>query len=87
MAGAVVECPSCQTQMEVPAPVEAVTEETAPVEAGDAVAAEAAPAADDAAADGPKCPSCGGVMEAGTVLCVQCGFHTKLGKKLSTNLS
>jgi DNA-directed RNA polymerase subunit RPC12/RpoP len=33
-----------------------------------------------------KCPSCGTAMEADAVLCVDCGFHIKLGKKISTSL-
>lgn len=33
-----------------------------------------------------KCPSCGTAMEADAVLCVHCGFHTKLGKKINTSL-
>jgi hypothetical protein len=33
------------------------------------------------------CPECKTPMEPGSVLCVQCGFHTKLGKKISTDLT
>jgi len=33
-----------------------------------------------------KCPSCDAVMEADAVLCLNCGFHTKLGKKINTSL-
>ena len=36
-------------------------------------------------AGGVKCPECKAVLEEGVVLCVQCGFHTKLGKKIVTD--
>jgi len=36
------------------------------------------------AADGPACPECGQPMPDGSVLCMGCGFHTKLGKKITT---
>jgi predicted Zn finger-like uncharacterized protein len=47
------------------------------------------PAAAIEAAEGPgaKCPSCGQAMAEGAVLCVRCGFHVKLGRKLKTELS
>lgn len=33
----------------------------------------------------PNCPSCGAAMADGAVLCVQCGYHLKLGRKLETS--
>jgi hypothetical protein len=30
------------------------------------------------------CPACGTELQPGSVLCVQCGFHVKLGKRIST---
>lgn len=30
------------------------------------------------------CPDCGAALRPDVVLCVQCGFHLKLGKKIST---
>jgi DNA-directed RNA polymerase subunit RPC12/RpoP len=35
-------------------------------------------------ADAPKCSNCGEEMEPDAVLCVHCGYHTKLGKKITT---
>jgi DNA-directed RNA polymerase subunit M/transcription elongation factor TFIIS len=35
-------------------------------------------------ADTPKCPNCEEEMEPDAVLCVHCGYHTKLGKKITT---
>ena len=47
-----------------------------------------APAEDPAAAEsGSTCPECGAAMDADTVLCVQCGFHKGLGKKIETEFS
>jgi hypothetical protein len=37
-----------------------------------------------AVADGPTCPSCGGGVEVGAVICINCGFNLKTGKKLGT---
>ena len=37
-----------------------------------------------AAADGPACPECGQAMPGDSVLCMGCGFHTVLGKKITT---
>ena len=32
----------------------------------------------------PKCPNCEEEMGPDAVLCVHCGYHTKLGKKITT---
>jgi hypothetical protein len=45
-----------------------------------AAAAAAAPVADA----GLRCPSCGGAMLPGAVICVSCGFNLKTGKRMST---
>lgn len=34
-----------------------------------------------------KCPACGSGMEPDAVLCINCGFHQKLGKKINTQFS
>ena len=36
-------------------------------------------------APGNKCPECDAALEEGVVLCFQCGFHKKLGKKIATD--
>jgi len=72
MAGDAVECPSCGQTMTVPSP------EPAPAAPAAAAPAESASNA---------CPECGAAMPEAAVLCVQCGFHLKLGKKLDTDLS
>lgn len=55
-------------------------EAATPAKKGGARAATAAPAADA----GLRCPSCGGSMLPGAVICVSCGFNLKTGKRLST---
>jgi hypothetical protein len=37
-----------------------------------------------ASADGPTCPECGAGLDEGAVLCVNCGFNLKTGKRLGT---
>lgn len=37
-------------------------------------------------AGGNTCSSCGAEMGTGAVLCVQCGYHVELGKKIDTKL-
>ena len=32
------------------------------------------------------CPNCGKAMAADAVLCIECGFHTGMGKVISTDL-
>jgi len=46
-----------------------------------------AAAAGPAAGGGTPCPSCGKVIPEGGVLCVECGDHLKLGRKIDTQLS
>jgi len=43
------------------------------------------PVTKDSPAVSNQCPGCGAALGEGVVLCVQCGFHTKLGKKISTD--
>jgi hypothetical protein len=71
MAGEVIECPSCQTAMTIPAAEEPMPGE--PEEGAEAPDGEQ-----------PVCPACGNELAAGAVLCVQCGYHTELGKRIST---
>lgn len=39
------------------------------------------------AAGDSMCLNCGAAMESDALLCVKCGYHTKLGKVIETNLS
>lgn len=83
MAGESLACPSCEAPITIPAP--------APDTPDDSVAASLFSTPPDAALDEPYtesaahvCPECGGALAEGAVLCVQCGFHLKLGRKIAT---
>jgi DNA-directed RNA polymerase subunit M/transcription elongation factor TFIIS len=78
MAGETIECPSCEAEIAIPQPAAPDTlvlpnlpniEITSP--------AAAAPAQN-------ACPECGNELAPAAVFCVNCGFHLKLGKKMST---
>lgn len=89
MAGTDVECPSCGATITVPEPAPAQNPadiiQQARSEEPSHPEAESEPAA--APAQTNACPNCQAVMEPDAVLCVQCGFHKGLGKKISTELS
>jgi len=78
LAGEIVECPSCETQLTVPD-----AEVNAPVEPP-IVVLESTPDR-PAPSDANACSECGAALEAGAVLCMQCGYHAKLGKKIDTS--
>ncbi len=100
MAGETVECPNCNQPMIVPASIaenpdlsdisfngdstpsmSSVPNLFASIQANteEKVAEETNEAAN-------SCPECGATMKDGSVLCISCGFHTGLGKKISTDL-
>ena len=84
MVGELVECPSCQQQFSIPA--EQGDSESPTIKSGAMTDAMAdALAAQEEAVAGESCPECSAAMEAGAVLCLSCGFHKKLGKKISTD--
>ena len=72
MAGQPAQCPTCSQEMMIP--------QSAPDVGSAPVVQAAGPQA------GSVCTSCGADMASGAVLCVQCGFHSGLGKKLDTAL-
>ena len=74
MEGQAVECPACRKTMTVPG-LEDGSDPGAvesPVEAAKPEAIQA-------------CPGCKSDMAVDAVLCLNCGFHTKLGKKINTS--
>lgn len=97
MAGQIVDCPNCQKPITIPAPKppaaspkpvpapaparSAPPPRPAPQSKPEPAARTAAPAA------APTCPECASPMEPGSVLCLKCGFHTKLGKKIQTEFT
>jgi hypothetical protein len=73
LAGKTVQCPKCKNPLAIPNP---------------AAAAAANSIFDDAGMKGleagqMRCPSCEASISSDSVLCVKCGYHIKLGKKLA----
>lgn len=95
MAGQGVECPTCKMQMTVPEPEAPAAGGKLPTSNALASAMADAMTSADKETDAPPtapgsgnvCPECHAGMEGDAVLCLQCGFHTKLGKKISTDLA
>lgn len=82
-AGELVACPNCQSEITVPA---AARPGEDPADAAIDVDDEDQDEADDEeqANDG-SCPECGADMEPDAVLCMSCGFHKGLGKRIGTD--
>ena len=78
MAGQAVLCPTCEQELTVPA-------QEAPADIADVAALPEVEASTEEA--GNVCPECGVTLQEGAVLCVDCGFHQGLGKKIQTDLS
>lgn len=91
MAGDIIECPTCGQQITVPQPAQPKQEGTQRLYIGEegvipgpATVGPSAPGESGQALN--KCPNCESEMEQGAVLCVKCGFHTKLGKIIKTDI-
>lgn len=85
-AGEVVACPNCQAEITVPAPDQVNT-----MAVGEAQDPDDEDEGDEEA-DGlrerredPSCPDCGADMDPEAVLCLSCGFHRRLGKRIQTD--
>ncbi len=95
-AGRKIKCPKCQTPVQLPKlktadgarPKQAVAGSSAGQAANrprhnplldllDDAGVEAAPR-------GSVCPNCGSDFPEGAIVCMQCGFHTELGKQMET---
>jgi hypothetical protein len=74
-------CASCQQHLEAP---EAMAGETVSCPSCQKPLTVPAPQAAPKVAPA-ACPGCGTPLDAGVVLCVKCGYHQGLGKKLSTD--
>jgi hypothetical protein len=85
-AGKKAKCPQCGGVIQIPAleaPKPAASDDHSVAE--EAPAAAAAPAAP--AADTSGCPACGAELAAKAVLCVDCGFDLRTGKKFEATPS
>lgn len=95
LAGRKVRCNACQQVFVMPAsppgagtpPARADTSSTENDDSGYELNMDAAPLQSPAKqAGGKKCPSCGQSIRPEAVICINCGFHLKEGKKLSTDI-
>jgi DNA-directed RNA polymerase subunit RPC12/RpoP len=90
MAELSFKCPGCEQPLEAPEELAGETVEcptcgrpiAVPSGKASSVPATALPGKESAA-----CPGCGASLEPGVVLCVTCGYHLKLGKKIETQFS
>lgn len=80
MAGESLACPSCDAPITIPQP-SAPEPDEAPIFPNLPNVEGNEPYTETAE---NVCPECGATLQADAVLCVQCGFHLKLGKKIST---
>lgn len=76
MADMELACPHCSQPLE--APEEMAGEIVACPACGEPIQLPA----DDAS----TCPECGSELESGAILCVACGYHLGLGRKLDTEI-
>jgi len=90
MAGESVECPSCQEVMVVPqADQEDASLQDVSFAGGAGTSVEDVLSQADNELpdeDDGSCPECGADMEPDAVLCIQCGFHKGLGRRMSTEI-
>jgi hypothetical protein len=81
-------CPGCNQTLEAPPEMAGEGVECPNCQTQMSVPQPESPAAPtEAPATGNQCPECQAGMDDGAVLCLQCGFHTKLGKKIQTDFS
>jgi transcription elongation factor Elf1 len=80
MAGDTLACPACGQDITVPVADVAVEEAPKPLRVIPAVA----PVADAPGAG--ACPQCKAPLAAGAVICINCGFNLKTGRKIDTSV-
>ena len=79
-------CPECRQPLE--APEEMAGEQVACPACNAELTVPVGPA-EDAGADPQEqtaCPECGTALASGAVLCIGCGYHLKLGRRIETEL-
>jgi ribosomal protein L40E len=87
LAGRTVQCPKCKSPLQIPAPqaVPAPTPLAAPMPGMGGPASIFDEAGMRTAAPGkPICPSCSAELPPNAVLCVKCGFHLQLGRRIGS---
>jgi hypothetical protein len=91
LAGKAVKCPACQKPLRIPEPAAAASAQPpAPAAANKAAASAAASDLFDEIGLAPvapgmrPCPGCGSPLKPEVVICIDCGYNTKLGRKMET---
>lgn len=78
MAGVVVDCPSCGKKIMVP-------DEVPEDKQSDLLDDDDAEMDEEVENDATQsCPSCGAELEENSVLCMECGFHLRMGHRMNT---
>ncbi|WP_254507881.1 hypothetical protein [Anatilimnocola floriformis] len=80
LAGRTVACPKCKQPLTIPRP-QAPAAPAVPHENADLFDGLGLKARDESQG---RCPSCSAPMAPNAVICVKCGFNTKLGKRMQT---
>jgi len=81
-------CPHCEQPLEAPVEMAGETIECPACGQQMAVPVQEEEPAKEAPAEEDKavCPSCNSPLDVDSVLCVHCGYHMKLGKRIQTDL-
>jgi hypothetical protein len=83
MADIEIACPHCGEQLE--ASDDMIGQSVDCPSCGQVFEVDAGAGGDEG--DAPEtCPSCGEPMESDAVLCLQCGYHTGLGRQMDTEV-
>ena len=82
LAGQNVQCPKCQSPINIPNPQVAANQFGA---AADPMAGMQQPGGmQQPAGAGAQCPSCFAAMQPGAIVCVECGFHAETGERIES---
>jgi hypothetical protein len=100
LAGKTVKCPGCQKPLKIPGPAAAKPAAAKPATAKPAASSRPAPTAPAAGGDGAHlfdevglqaaaegthpCPGCTEPMPIQAVVCVKCGYNTRIGRRMET---
>jgi len=100
LAGKAVKCPNCQKPLRIPAANQPATPAAAPKKQAPKPAAKQPAAApkrssdtddvfDELGLQAPEagarpCPGCGSALAENAVVCIHCGYNTKLGRRMET---
>lgn len=82
LAGKAVKCPQCQAAIRVPASAPSSAKSTQPAASSSSIEDLLDEAGVTKSKTGKRCPECRADIAPDAVLCVQCGYHLEMGKKL-----